>query len=328
MKAPMQEPGQKYRKTLQTKAINALQKSTKKEREKMKNDIISGEGFFKTCGVTVTIQNVVAAAEPKKYTGTVKRLFEFILCKMAETGGKERRIFFTLTEYMEATGLKDRKTARQQVNKALAVIDSFRLEWTGRMPDLSQKTGKKKKPSAPTFNRMNVTSGSGGFIPEKYLNDPDPKQRITKFYVTFDYDFMNWLPKFGYMYIPEGYFKMNPHTYPNAANITRGLCEYLNMNKKTEARVSVRTLERWAECLPSKKEVQDKLHRDYKNRIIYPLDDTLRQIRETCGVQWHYCKKGGEPLTAEDVKNMSDIDEFEELFIEYSFPGMPGREEN
>lgn len=124
-----------YSNVLQGKPINAYITSSSKKLEK---DRITGVNKIQSEGVTISfaeqfLSNVINPS-------TFKVLIILLTKATIQLPGREavtdelinngRKIRISVREFQEACGLKDIKTAREQLNKAIRALSAINFEWT------------------------------------------------------------------------------------------------------------------------------------------------------------------------------------------------------
>ena len=114
---------------------------------------------------------------------------------------------------------------------------------------------------------------------------------------------------------------LNSKRNPNSYYLLRKIAEHKNMNigKKNENIIAVKTLLSVAPFLPTYEEVMET-GRQLDQRIIKPFERDMDALETT--LSWHYCHSLDQPLTDEELSTMSYAT-FEELLIHTEWRNYP-----
>lgn len=200
------------------------------------------------------------------------QLFDALTGELTRTGAKDPEVRLPLKEYMRLRGLSDVKATREQVKEDLETL--FR----GRLSAKSD-TGKGWDQD---FYDIRICQGKGlrkGVIIFKY-----------------GYDLFNFLKTYNVMPMQEQLLGLNGKKNPNSYFLLRRIMEHKNMNvgKKNEDLISVKTLLESCPGLPSYEEVRAG-RLGYDRKIKGPFERDLDALANT--LRWEYCHRNGTPLT-------------------------------
>ncbi len=220
---------------------------------------------------------------------------------------KDKTVIITLKEYMNLTGLKDTKTAREQLADAAERLVSVSVEYT-------QTKGKNTVTFFSKDNLFQHATYSRGKV-EVLLSD-----RMWLYLR----DHSNPMP------FNMNIFRINGNNNPNAYYFANKLFNHHNMNltKPNANRISVSTLLKGAPSIPSHEDVQTG-NRHVTDRIIDRFERDLDALmRPEYGIleSWEYCNAKGEPLTDEQV-DLKNYDVFSQLLINFELKDYPDQTE-
>lgn len=209
------------------------------------------------------------------------QLFDMITVEFTESGSKSRDVQIMLDKYMEKRELKDRKEARKQVTKDLELLRVSAINFT--------EPRKKGEPQG--YYKLNISSGAG-------LS----KSGVITF--SFSEDFYNLLIGYPVMPYPPQLYALNNKRNPNSFYFLRKIAEHKNMNvgKKNEDTISVKTLLTASPYLPTYKKVM-ATDRHLDTRIINPFERDMDALADT--LKWEYCHSNGEPLSSEELSGFT-----------------------
>jgi hypothetical protein len=200
---------------------------------------------------------------------------------------------------MELRGLKDRKEARKQITADLEVLQTSSLSWE-----------EKRKGGSIPYAGVNIT--------DSWIWADDKKKAIV---FTFGTTFYNMLLGNTIMHYPEQLQTLNSKRNPNSYYLLRKIAEHKNMNvgKKNEDIIAIKTLLAVATFLPSYEEVMAG-NRNITDRIITPFERDMDALSET--LSWNYCHSNGEPLTDAELQGFS-YDFFTSLMVKTEWKSYP-----
>ena len=266
-------PSESFGTIRQGKATNALTKMRATD-ENTNTDPYTGETTINSSELALVIPKIDQIGTPTTETW---QLFDIIMEEFTESGIKSRDIQITLDKYMKKRGLKDRKEARKQVTKYLELLRVSAINFT-------EPRGKSEPQG---FYNLNISSGAG-----------ISKSGIITF--SFSERFYNLIMSYPVMPCPPQLCRFNNKRNPNSYYFLRKLSEHKNMNigKKNENTISVKTLIAASPYLPTYKKVMTT-DRHLDKRIIEPFERDMDALSDT--LTWEYCHKNAEPLSTEEL---------------------------
>lgn len=240
------------------------------------------------------------------------QFLDFLLLK-AHRVGNFKVISISVAEYMRARGLKSRKEAKQQMDKAISDLYSISLEYD--ISELKKKDLKKLPKLFPISGKFRIIEA------ETRVKRGDAT-------ILFGTMFSPYIAAATPMEYHSSLLKINSHLNPNSHVFGRKILERVNMeiNKahkeggggKHEVLLSVATLLRIS-SLPGEDKVKEKLQGRYYQYIISPFERDLNALADMG--RWEYCKARGEPLPpSDDPKKYST---FKELYVRFTFNSYP-----
>lgn len=270
-----------------------------KTRDTNKNtaiDSITGEATITNGDLILKIPNYAQLTGLKTST---HQLLDIITISLTESGAKSPTVHLTLDNYMQRRGLKDRKEARKQLTADLDVLLKTSLTW-------EEKRGKSTIPYAG----VNITDS---------WSWTDSKKHTIAY--TFGQTFYNVLLSYPVMSYPAQLQTFNNRRNPNSYYFLRKITEHKNMNvgKKNEDIIAVKTLLEASPFIPSYKEVMEG-NRNLTDRIINPFERDMDNLAPT--LNWEYCHSLGGPLKDKELETMS-YELFETLLIKTTWGAYP-----
>lgn len=261
----------------QGNATNALTKLRAVEGKTATIDPVTGTATITKGSFTLTIPNYGKLSGLKTST---YQLLDAITVALTESGAKSPAVVIPLSAYMERRGLKDRKEAKNQVKADLEVLRQASI--TGE-----EKRGKNTK----AYSFVNVA-------------DSGEVRRNGDIVFNFGTTFYNMLLGYPIMPYPEQLQTLNNNRNPNSYYLLRKVAEHKNMNvgKKNEDIIAVKTLLAVAPFLPSCEEVMAG-NRNIADRIITPFERDMDALGDT--LQWYYCHTNGEQLPDTELQALS-----------------------
>lgn len=275
-------------------STNALTKIRATEGKNATVDTITGDATIKRGNFSLTIPNYRELTGLKTST---YQLLDAITIALTESGAKSPTVILSLEDYMSQRGLKDRKEAKTQAKADMETLRGISLSW-------EEKRGKKVEAYA--------------FV---NLADSGEIKRNGDIVFTFGNTFYNILLGYPVMPYPSQLQRLNSKRNPNSFYLLRKIAEHKNMNigKKNEDIIAVKTLLESSPYLPSYEEVM-RGNRNVQDRIINPFERDMDALDET--LTWHYCHSLDQPLTDEEAQNMS-YETFTGLLIRTSWRNYP-----
>lgn len=275
-------------------ATNALTKIKPSTKRNTIIDTITGTATITQGNLSITIPDFT------KLTGfrtSTYQLLDALTVALTETGAKSPAVALSLEEYMKKRGLKDKKEARKQVTDDLETLFNATISFKE----------KRKKGQEQDFHDIRIIDSKG-----------IRKGIIT---VTFGTAFYNILLGYPIMPYPAQLWELNSKRNPNSFYLLRKIAEHKNMNvgKKNEDIIAVKTLLAVAPNLPSYEEVMNT-DRAISRRIIEPFERDMDALEDT--LTWTYCHSNNTPLTDEELSSMS-YDTFISLLIKIDWKQYP-----
>lgn len=275
-------------------ATNALTKIKPSTKRNTIIDTITGTATITQGNLSITIPDFT------KLTGfrtSTYQLLDALTVALTETGAKSPAVALSLEEYMKKRGLKDKKEARKQVTDDLETLFNATISFKE----------KRKKGQEQDFHDIRIIDSKG--IRKGIIN------------VTFGTAFYNILLGYPIMPYPAQLWELNSKRNPNSFYLLRKIAEHKNMNvgKKNEDIIAVKTLLAAAPYLPSYEEVMNT-DRAISRRIIEPFERDMDALEDT--LTWTYCHSNNTPLTDEELSSMS-YDTFISLLIKIDWKQYP-----
>lgn len=275
-------------------ATNALTKIKPSTKRNTIIDTITGTATITQGNLSITIPDFT------KLTGfrtSTYQLLDALTVALTETGAKSPVVALSLEEYMKKRGLKDKKEARKQAKDDLETLFNATISFKE----------KRKKGQEQDFHDIRIIDSKG-----------IRKGIIT---VTFGTAFYNILLGYPIMPYPAQLWELNSKRNPNSFYLLRKIAEHKNMNvgKKNEDIIAVKTLLAVAPYLPSYEEVMNT-DRAISRRIIEPFERDMDALEDT--LTWTYCHSNNTPLTDEELSSMS-YDTFISLLIKIDWKQYP-----
>lgn len=275
-------------------ATNALTKIKPSTKRNTIIDTITGTATITQGNLSITIPDFTKL---KGFRTSTYQLLDALTVALTETGAKSPVVALSLEEYMKKRGLKDKKEARKQVTDDLETLFNATISFKE----------KRKKGQEQDFHDIRIIDSKG-----------IRKGIIT---VTFGTVFYNILLGYPIMPYPAQLWELNSKRNPNSFYLLRKIAEHKNMNvgKKNEDIIAVKTLLAVAPYLPSYEEVMNT-DRAISRRIIEPFERDMDALEDT--LTWTYCHSNNTPLTDEELSSMS-YDTFISLLIKIDWKQYP-----
>lgn len=275
-------------------STNALTKLRATEGKGLTIDQITGDATIKNGNLILTIPKYEQLTGLKTST---YQLLDAITVALTESGAKSPTVILPLEEYMKRRGLKDRKEVKTQAKADMEILRGASFSW-------EEKRGKKVE--------------SYAFV---NLADSGEIRRNGDIVFTYGNTFYNILLGYPVMPYPAQLQTLNSKRNPNSYYLLRKIAEHKNMNigKKNENIIAVKTLLSVAPFLPTYEEVMET-GRQLDQRIIKPFERDMNALETT--LSWNYCHSLGQPLTDEELNTMSYAT-FEELLIHTEWRSYP-----
>lgn len=275
-------------------ATNALTKIKPSTKRNTVIDPITGTATITQGNLSITIPYFT---ELTGFKTSTYQLLDALTVALTETGAKNPVIALSLEEYMEKRGLKDKKEARKQATDDLETLFNATISFKE----------KRKRGQEQDFHDVRIIDSKG--IRKGIIN------------VSFGTTFYNILLGYPIMPYPAQLWTLNSKRNPNSFYLLRKIAEHKNMNvgKKNEDIIAVKTLLAVAPNLPSYDEVMNT-DRALNRRIIEPFERDMDALEDT--LTWTYCHSNNTPLTDEELSSMS-YDTFTSLLIKTDWKQYP-----
>jgi hypothetical protein len=230
----------------------------------------------------------------------------------AEAIQRSRAVSLTLEEYMRACRIRDKKTAREQLNAAVLALYGISLEWDET--EYNKPEGKSRKVKERVHHRMRITDHT---ITREEGNPV--KRGAAEIRLTFD--MAEYLAGAYIMPYPSALLTINTHNNPYSIPLGWKLCALYNMNygKPRQNRTTVETLLRAAKGIPRYNVIAEK--GQVYDRIIKPFDRDMRALVEA-GVlsSYYYFEDNGDRV--DNIAALS-YSAFSTLNVWYELKGYP-----
>ena len=275
-------------------STNALTKLRATEGKGLTIDQITGDATIKNGNFILTIPKYEQLTGLKTST---YQLLDAITVALTESGAKSPTVILPLEEYMKRRGLKDRKEAKTQAKADMEILRGASFSW-------EERRGKKTE----SYSFVN-------------LADSGEIRRNGDIVFTYGTTFYNILLGYPVMPYPAQLQTLNSKRNPNSYYLLRKIAEHKNMNigKKNEDIIAVKTLLSGAPFIPSYEEVMSG-NRNIADRIIGVFERDMDALETT--LSWHYCHSLEQPLTDEELNTMSYAT-FEGLMIHTEWRNYP-----
>lgn len=275
-------------------ATNALTKVKASTKRNTVIDPITGTATITQGNLSITIPDFT---ELTGFKTSTYQLLDALTVALTETGAKSPVVTLPLEEYMGKRGLKDKKEARKQAIADLETLFNATISFKG----------KRKRGQEQDFHDIRIIDSKG--IRKGIIN------------VSFGTTFYNILLGYHIMAYPAQLWTLNGKRNPNSFYLLRKIAEHKNMNvgKKNEDIIAVKTLLAVAPNLPSYEEVMNT-DRALNRRIIEPFERDMDALEDT--LTWAYCHSKNTPLTDEEISSMS-YDTFASLLIKTDWKQYP-----
>ncbi len=233
------------------------------------------------------------------------KLLDIFMLKYAETGKKG--ISIPIQDFMELRGLKDRKSAEEQVKEDLDVLFSASLSFKQ-----TEGKGKKKKTTA--------------YMDARIIQDKGQALKRGIIQVTFGDKFFEAMQNYCIMPMPPAFLALNDKYTPNAYHLGRRIALHKNMNygKDNADLISVETLLDACPNLADYEEVYKNGKQSYKQKIIEPFIRDMDAVESTNILSWEFCYSGGIPLNEAEREGLN-YEIFKNLYVKITWKYYPPR---
>lgn len=258
-------------------ATNALTKVKPSTKRNTIIDAITNTATIKQGSLTLNIANF---SDTKGFKTSTLQLLDALTVSLTESGAKTPIVALSLEEYMAKRGLRDKKEARKQATADLDALFNATISFKE----------KRKKGQEQDFHDIRIIDSKG--IKKGIIN------------VSFGTAFYNILLGYPIMPYPAQLWTLNGKRNPNSFYLLRKIAEHKNMNvgKKNEDIIAVKTLLSVAPNLPTYEEVMET-DKHLTQRIIEPFERDMDALADT--LSWTYCHSNNTPLTDTELKSLS-----------------------
>ena len=250
----------------QNSATNALTKIKPKEGVNVTVDMFTGIAEMKKGGLTVVMKQF----REINIRTSAFMLYDFLVMRLTENGAKSPVISVSLDDYMNIRGLQNTKEAREQVKEDLETLYNISISFE-----------EKRRGGSKSFHDLRVLSDKG--IKNGIIN------------ISFGMGFYSMLVNCPVMPYCKEIFKLDTNKYRHAYALYGKIQEHKNMNigKKNENIISVKTLLDAASGIPTYDEVMKK-NRAINENIIEPFQENMNALAPM--ITWEYCNIDGTSL--------------------------------
>lgn len=212
-------------------------------------------------------------------------------------------VTIALSDYMALRGIKDRKSARKQINEDCDIGTSMKISWKGKDDGV-----------VSPFTYINIFDSAGiGSDGTISLN--------------FGSTFMSMLVNAFEMKLPMLYWRINDKYNPNGASLlyTISLYKHMNRGKNNEDIVSVKALLEHCPFIPNYEDLPtySGTGRKVGEKIIEPLERDLEALAEV--LTWEYCNSKKAVLTDEQLSDTS-YESFIKRYVNFTWKDYPQSE--
>lgn len=315
---------EKYSKILQGNATNDLISTSQKM---IKRDKYTGAGVVKTNSTQITFKNL----NDVNFSTPCKRVFDVLVIKLTQQLPQKkevddnkiaaaRKVSFTVQEYMNICGTKNKTQAYQQLKDALRTIYNASMKFPVTVYEKIK--GQKKKVPVQKIIETRILEA----LEEDAKKTPEIENGEVSVY--FAFGLAKYLAFSYTMPYHNELLKIDTKHHPHSYFLGRRLCLHHNMNKgnKNENRISVSTLISCCPDLPSYEEVREKMGRQITNKIIEPIERDLNHLQEK-GIlsSWEYCNANEEPLTDGQL-GKGDFETWNKWLVSFKLEDYPDEE--
>ena len=337
-------PAAPYSNSYQEKVTNALTKTTSRRMTRIPEGSLSAPvdtkgGLYVACGFYYidNIKVYLSNFDRLKLTAVAQRVKDMALSKLSRSiaydkpieqqNGAYNRVEISVREYMDRCGLRDEKSAYEQLYRAFHELFNVAFEWEGIG---SYRRGDPNRGKKKTFHSRFF----GSYIePVPDLARSDPQYCKAGVFTTYaDPVLCEVLARSSVTPFPERLYKVDLHANQFSYSAGSWLVKYKNENLGTpqEHVISIESLRRALGDLPTDEDV--KASRRYNELIRQPLERDLKALRRVSEggkyrvLEWHYIDEDGNSLT-EDAAAALSFREWAKLRIWFSFIDYPDQTE-
>lgn len=312
-----------YHKTLQGKPIHGFLASATSA-QGMQIDAINNTGIMNSGGVLITVD---AEAIPTVTAQTFKTLIMLLTIATeqlpredqisAEAIAKGRAIRISLEDYMRACKIRDKKSAREQLNTSILSLYGISLEWDEE--EYIKPEGKSKHVRTQQHHMMRITDHT--ITPKE--GNPIKRGVAT---VKLSYDMAEYLSGSYIMPYPSALLTVNTREHPYSISLGWKLCALDNTNitnnhPERVGRTTVSTLLKAASGIPRYETISHK--GQVYRLIIERFDRDMSALVEAGVLSYYYYFDGmGNRIEPKQLGGLS-YSEFSALGVAYQIAGYP-----
>lgn len=270
-------------------ATNDLTKVVTTNKNRVTIDAITGKAFIEQNETKIEIANIAQTIGARP---SVFQLLDILTKQFTAQGANSSRVEIPLSTFMEYRGIKDKKSARKQVNEDLDTL----------------------------FNTsISFKKNDKNYIDIRLIDEKGIRNGIIR--INFSSSFFAYLKSSNVMAYPLELCRIENWRYPHSYAIGRKIAEHKNMNvgKTNEDIISIKTILNSAQGIPTYEEVMAS-DGAVNRRIIETTEKALDGLEDI--LTWEYCKEKGTPLTDEELTNLT-YDVFITLNIKVSWKKYP-----
>lgn len=235
----------------------------------------------------------------------------------AEAIQRSRAVSLTLEDYMTACRIKDKKTARDQLNAAVGALYGISLEW--EETEYKRPEGKSRKVKERISHRMRI-------IEHTITSEKGKPVSGGKAEVWLTYSMAEYLSGAYIMPYPSALLTINTHNNPYSIPLGWKLCALDNVNitnnhPERVGRTTVQTLLKAAKGIPRYNVIAEK--GQVFDRIIKPFDrDMYALVKAGVLSSYSYFDDKGNTISSNALGGLSYL-EFSALNVSYHIQGYP-----
>ena len=236
-------------------------------------------------------------SKDRQLSSTTYRLLDALTVYFTECGSSNKTIEMPLQYFMDKCGLRDQKSARQQVKSELDILSSIQIEW-------QEKDGKDIR----DYEKTSIIQAHG--------------IKNGKIIAVLSDNFFDYLSSTYIMPYPKQLYRINAKKNPHSFFLLRKITEHKNMNngKSNEDIIAVKTL---LDAMPDLPKYEDiKKRGKIRELIIEPFERDMDYLTDT--LEWVYMHRSNQELTDKELATL-DYNTFENLMIKVYWKDYPDR---
>lgn len=309
-----------YHHTLQGTPIHGLIASSTSTQKGMQIDAITRAGTIDSEGVIITVDEEAILSVSAQTFKVLLILLTVATEQLpqrdnisADAIDKGRAVKISLDDYMRACGIKDRKSAREQLNAAIMALYGISLDWYE--VEWNTPEGKSRKVKSKVHHRMRITDHT------ITREEGNPVKRGSA-EIRLSFDMAKYLAGSYIMPYPAALLRINTQYHPYSLPLGWKLCALYNVNyEKPDRRnkTTVATLLKAAKGIPRYDAIAAK--GQVYDRIIAPFDRDMKELVERGILSgYYYLDDNGRKITS--LVSLS-YSEFSSLNVWYDLASYP-----